>query len=248
MAETPKGGHVFDLAIGESVDVEIDGRTRRLTLVEVHEPRCAVRGVIRFPRIVVEIDGERVEVPAALYHLPQELHGVKIACSVTRGVAETVRRYQDVYALDKDARIRCWAPGDPLFDRTPLVYPARQAWFVTMTQMANERVYVDGGELPAIQSDQYVYHHYGMDIGGYEKAVPVVAARGGTVVCVGETPVAEYDEKSGGKPRYDRVVVRDETGWHYLYSHIEMISPEIRLGERIEAGAFVGTLGKEGSS
>ena len=248
MSATPKGGHVFDLDIGESVAVGIEGRERQLKLLEVIEPRCTVRGVIRFPRIKVEVDGNPIDVHAALYHMPVEVDRLRVGCSVTKGVSEAVSRHRNVYSLDKDARIRCWAVGDPLFDELPLVYPVKQTWFSSMTQMANERVYVDGGELPTLKPDQYVYHHYGMDFGGFDKAVPVVAARAGTVVCVGEDAVKDYDEDAGGSPRYDRVVVRDETGWHFLYSHIEMISPEIELGGRIESGKFVGTLGKEGSS
>ncbi len=241
---------MFDLTIGESVEVKLaDGASCRLTLINVHEPRCTVRGIIRFPEVTVEIDGERATIPAALYHLPQTINGIRVGCSVTRGIAETVGRHRNVYALDKDARIRCWDPEGPLFDATPLVYPAKQTWFASMTQMANERTYVDGGELPAQDPrTQYIYHHYGMDIGGHETAVPIVAARGGRIVCRGEDTVPDYDENAAGQRRYDRVAVQDETGWYYRYSHIEMISPEIKLGDEIAAGEFIGTLGKEGSS
>ena len=205
--EAPKGGHVFDLAIGESTEVKLsDGASRRLTLLDVHEPRCAVRGIIRFPQATVDIDGERADVPAGLYHLPQTVNGVRVGCSVTGGVAKTVARYRNVYALDSDARIRCWDPEGFLFDATPLVYPAGQTWFASMTQMANERVYVDGGELSAPDpKTQYIYHHFGMDIGGHEKAVPILAARGGRVVCRGEDVVPGYDEEAAGQRRYDKV-------------------------------------------
>ena len=244
----PKGGHVLDLAIGESAEVALrDGTSRRITLVAVREPRDAARGVIRFPRITVEVEGERADVPAALYHMPQVVGGVRIGCSVTRGVAEAVGRSQDVYALDTDARIRCWDPDGPLFGPEPLVYPARQRWFASMTQMANERCFVNACEAPLIKPDEYVYYHYGLDIGGYDKAVPVVAAHAGQVVVRGEESVADYSNE-GGATRYDRVVVRDETGWHYLYSHLDTIDPTVELGGHLAAGDPVGVLGKEGAS
>ncbi len=244
----PQGGHVFDLSINESARVTIgDGTTRRVTLLAVDEPRCRVRGIIRSPRVTVDVDGERAEVPAALYHLPRVVNGVKIACSVTRGVARAVQYAGDVYALDKDARIRCWGPRDPLFGPVPLVYPARQRWFASMTQMANEKVYVDGGELPLPDPRGSVYYHYGLDLGGHDKAVPVVAARAGQVVLRGDEKVAEYANE-GGQTRYDRVVVRDEAGWYFLYSHLDMIEPAIRLGDHLQAGDPVGALGKEGAS
>jgi len=246
--ESPQGGQVFDLAIGESAHVTLpDGTGRRITLEAVHEPRGKARGVIRGPSVTVDVDGARASVPAALYHMPQVVNGIRIGCSVTRGVAESVARYKDIYALDKDARIRCWDPAGPLLGPTPLVYPARQRWFASLTQMANERCFVNACEAPLIKPGEYVYHHYGLDIGGHDRAVPVVAAMAGQVVVRGDEKLPEYDG-AGGETRYDRVVVRDDRGWLYLYSHLDMIAPTIELGGNVEAGDPVGVLGKEGSS
>lgn len=245
----PQGGHVLDLSIGESVEVKLgDDAPRRITLDAVDEPRCAARGTIRFPKATVDVDGEKAEVPAALYHMPQVVNGIRVACSVTRGVAEAVGSRRNVYALDKDARIRCWQLDGPLFGLKPLVYPAKQRWFASMTQMANERTYVDGGELPAPNPDGYVYHHYGLDLGGYDKAVPVVAPVDGRVVCLGEEAVADYDASAGGDPRYDRIAILDEAGWYYRYSHLDTLARTIGLGDHVQAGAYVGALGKEGAS
>ena len=239
---------MLDLATGESAEVTLrEGTSRRITLVAVHEPRDAVRGVIRFPSVTVEVDGERAVVPAALYHMPQAINGVRIACSVTRGVAESVKRMKDIYAQDTDARIRCWDPDGPLFGPEPLVYPARQRWCASLTQMANERCFANACEAPLVKPDEYLYYHYGLDIGGYDKAVPVVAAHGGQVAVRGEEQLADHDGV-GGSARYDRVVIRDDTGWRYLYSHLDMIDPTIALGCRVEAGAPIGVLGKEGAS
>ncbi len=241
--QTPQGGHVFDLALHETVQFTLSTGTHTIQLLEVREPRCSVRGLIRFPSILVNINGEQAEIPAGLYHMPQIVNGVKIGCSVTRGVALAVGKHLDVYALDKDARIRCWAPSDPLFGPEPLVYPAKQTWFATMTQMANERTYVDGGELPPQDPNGYIYHHYGMDIGGHDKAVPIIAARGGLVVVHGENCIDAQH-----LIRYDRVVVKDDAGWYFLYSHLDMIAPNIVLGERVNPGDWIGILGKEGAS
>jgi len=246
-SDTPRGGHVFDLAVGETIAPAIGGQERRITLLGLDEPRCCVRGVIRFPSARVDIDGVLADVPGGLYHMPQIDGELKVGCSVTRGVADAVGRRAEVYALDKDARVRCWLPDDPLIGPDPLTYPARQVWFASMTQMANERTYVDGGEVPPLKPNAYVYHHYGMDIGGHDKAVPVVAAQGGRVVCRGEDTVPGYDP-SAGQPRYDRVMVTDAEGWHYRYSHLDMIAPGIVLGREVSAGDPIGVLGKEGAS
>ncbi len=87
-----------------------------------------------------------------------------------------------------------------------------------------------------------------MDFGGYEYAVPVVAAREGEVVVRGEDAVPGYDPEAGGALRYDRVVVRADENWFFLYSHLTMIDSGIRLGQRVGAGDPIGLLGKEGSS
>ena len=239
---------MFDVDGGETVDVTLDdGQTHRITLVSVDEQPCAVRGVIRFPKITVDVDGQTADVPAALYHMPQVVNGVRIGCSVTRGVAEVTERNQEVFALDKDARIRCWHPDAPLFGDPPLVYPVKQCWFASMTQMANERTYVDAGELSLNKPGAAIYHHSGMDFGGHDRAVPIVAAHAGRVVVRGEETTPDFDDKPS-IPRYDRVVVQDDEGWYYLYSHLDMIDPTIELGRSVEAGDPIGALGKEGAS
>ena len=71
------------------------------------------------------------------------------------------------------------------------MYPARQAWFATCTQMSNEPSYVDGGEKPGMTGG--IYYHYGLDIGGAEGLVDVVAATDGLVVSVGTERLPGYD-------------------------------------------------------
>ncbi|OGV70218.1 MAG: hypothetical protein A3K19_16570 [Lentisphaerae bacterium RIFOXYB12_FULL_65_16] len=173
----PQGGCVYDLNVGESVEFRgRNGTVRRITLVALHEQPDRVRGVVRFPRVTVDVDGERADLVSALYRLPSVVNGVKIGCAVTRQVAKAVSYSGDIHALDKDARLRCWAPDAPYFGPRPMVYPARQAWFASMTQMGNERTYVDAGELTLNDPKRGIYYHYGVDIGGYDKAVPIVAA------------------------------------------------------------------------
>ena len=246
--EISKGGHVFDLALGETAVFRLkDGTSRKIKLMEVNEPRCRVRGVIRFPEITIDVDGERAKVPAGLYNSPQLVNGVKIGCSLTHDMAEILKKQSDWRAFDKDARIRCWGPDEPLFGTPPLVYPVKQRWFATMTQMTNERTCVGSGELPLNKPGEYIYYHDGMDIGGHDKAVPVVAAHGGKVMSCGNEVASDHDE-NGWDLRYDRVVIRDDSGWYYLYSHLDMLSPALKAGDHIKAGDFIGVLGKEGSS
>ena len=195
-------------------------------------------------RSVLEIDGGTVEIQAGLYNLPVAVAGMRVDCAVTRGVAEALLR--DVHGLAGDARIRCWPATGFLFGPKPIVYPARQRWFASMTQIGNERTYVDAGEMVLNQPGKAVYYHYGTDISGYDKAVPIVAAVPGRVVRLGKLWAA--DETEDEYPRDDVVRIRDEHGWRYRYSHLDMINPRLRIDDRVEAGDFIGFLGQRGAS
>jgi murein DD-endopeptidase MepM/ murein hydrolase activator NlpD len=247
MQTMPQGGWVFDLRVNQPVTLDPgDGRERVLTLCEVREPRDAVRGTIREPSVLLDIDGEAVEIKAALYNLPRSVAGMRVDCAVTRGVAESIAVWKDVFCLSGDARIRCWPDEGFLFGLTPIVYPVQQRWFASMTQLGNEKTYVDAGELTNHQPGKHVYYHFGTDIGGYDKAVPIVAAVGGRVVRLG-TEWAP-DEAEDEYPRDDVVRIIDDRGWRYRYSHLDMINPDLRIDQRVEAGHPVGFLGQKGAS
>jgi hypothetical protein len=113
-----------------------------------------------------------------------------------------------------------------------------------MTQMANEPVYVDGGEQPFSKK---IYYHWGLDIGGAEDMVDVVAATDGRVVSSGKEVLPGF-EKTPVSPRYDVIYIVDERGWYYRYSHLVSIEPAVRPGGRVKLGQKIGVLGKEGGS
>ena len=247
MQTMPQGGWVFDLKVNKSVALDPgDGRERTITLREIREPKDAVRGTIREPSIVLDIDGEKVEIKAGLYNLPQSVAGMRVDCAVTRGVAESIAIYKDLYVLSGDARIRCWPAEGFLFGPKPIVYPAQQRWFASMTQLGNEKTYVDAGEMSLHQPGKHVYYHYGTDIGGYDKAVPIVAAAPGRVVRLGKEWAA--DETEDEYPRDDVVRILDDRNWRYRYSHLDMINPDLQVDGQVEAGDFIGFLGQKGAS
>jgi len=212
------------------------------------EPVDAVRGVIRRPAVTVEVDGERRELVSALYRLPVVVGGVRLDCPVTRGVSAAVGGGEpSVHALDRAARIRCWDPATCLFGERPMTYPARQVWFASMTQMANERTYVDAGELYGNPPGRAIYHHYGLDFGGFDRAVSIVAAAPARIITLG------LDVAPGGSwplapPRADVIHALAEDGRHFRYSHLDMLAPDLAPGGEIVPGQFLGFLGQEGSS
>jgi len=125
-----------------------------------------------------------------------------------------------------------------------MCYPVKERWFASDTQMANEPCYVNACDIPGQKN---VYYHYGLDFGGAEGLVEVVAATGGIFVSTGGK-ILQGKFPPQVRPRYDVVYIRDRRGWFYRYSHLKEIDPGIRLGGKVKRGQKIGLLGKEGGS
>ncbi|APZ95717.1 PKD domain-containing protein [Fuerstiella marisgermanici] len=243
---------VVDLSIGESTTVELcSGEKVDVKLVDLQETRDPIRQAVRSAMVTVQVDGENIILESGMYNLPQQVAGVQIDCSVTKGYNSNGT--PTFWGLDKDARLRLWPKDSPLMKPGALMYPVDQRWFATRTWFDNEPV--DGGTkvLPKI------YYHSGMDIGGTEELVKVIAATDAVVVSAGDDVLPEYLLEGGGKSRYgegktpvapraDVVYLRDERGWYYRYSHLHKINDTIKPGRTIDQGTEIGLLGKKGSS
>ncbi len=184
-----------DLNIGESADVVLgDGKKITVRLIDIKETRDSLRGAVRLAEVTADVNGHKITLVSANYQLPATVAGVRIDCPVSRGYVQnssaTVGQ-KNVWGLDKDARLRVWPTGEPLLPASSFIYPARQRWFASGTQMANEPVHVDGGENPLVRK---IYYHYGLDIGGAEENVDVVAATNGLVVSAGKAVLPGYEK------------------------------------------------------
>jgi len=168
---------------------------------------------------------------------------IQIDCPVTSGLK--TNGSPEFWGLVKRARLRVWPAVSPWMPEHTFSYPIKQKWFASLTQMANEPTYVDGGE-PA--SRKKIYYHSGLDIGGSENQTEIIAATDAQVVSVGDIVLDAYKTDSPVAPRYDVVYLRDERGWFYRYSHLAKIDPTIVPGRFIARGAPIGILGKEGGS
>jgi murein DD-endopeptidase MepM/ murein hydrolase activator NlpD len=168
---------------------------------------------------------------------------VQVDCPITRSWLRNSGG--NPWALEKDARLRFWPAGSPLLDPGALLYPARQRWFASMTQMTNEPCYVDVTAHPGREG---IYYHDQLDIGGAEGITQVVAATDGVVIVRGEEARADLAD-FGYARRYDRVAVLDDRGWLHTYSHLKHIDVRVpAVGQRLRQGDPIGLLGKEGSS
>ncbi len=173
----------IDLNVGQTQQVELsDGKKVTVKLLDLTEERDAFRNAVRKATVTVEVAGEKVSLVSANYRLPLTIAGVQIDCPVTKGYvlnsSDTVSG-RNPWGLDKDVRLRLWPAGAPLMNPGTFLYPVKQRWFASATHMANEPCHVDGGEIPQVKE---IYYHYGLDMGGAEGLVEVVAATDGLVV------------------------------------------------------------------
>ena len=233
-----------DLDVNETQEVELADRTRvRVKLLSVDETRDAMRNAVRQARVKVEINGQSLVLTSATYHLPVTFAGIQIDCPITQGYIGNSNE-GNVWGLLKTARLRLWPAGSPWIEPGTFIYPLKQRWFASQTQMANEPTFVDGGEVPG---NKKIYYHYGLDSGGAEGMAEVVAATAGRVISSGKEILPGYED-SPAKPRYDVVYLLDERGWYYRYSHLQIIDPAMRNGTQVKLGQKIGVLGKEGGS
>lgn len=232
-----------DLNVGESSDVKLsDGSSVAVKLLDLKEARDDLRQAVREASVTVEVNGQQATLVAGNYRLPVTLGGAQIDCAVTKGLAQAK---ENPWALDKDARLRLWPAGSPWIQPGTFCYPVRQRWFASNTQMANEPTFVDGVEDPSRKS---LYYHYGLDIGGAEGLVDVLAAADAVVITAGTEGIKSPDLPPNVRPRYDEINLRDGRGWYHCYAHLMSIDPAVKPGASVTMGQKIGTLGKEGSS
>jgi murein DD-endopeptidase MepM/ murein hydrolase activator NlpD len=232
-----------DLGVGERAVVALpDGSRATVRVIDLVEPRDRFRSAVRDARVIVDVNGERGELVSGAYRLPQTVGGVQIDAPATGGL--NTNATGDNWGLEKAVRLRLWPAGSRWIEPDRFRYPARQRWFASGTQMSNEPTFVDGGELPNTKT---VYYHSGLDIGGAEGLVDVVAATDGLVVSSGTARLPGHEDTPVA-PRYDVVYLLDDRGWYYRYSHLKTIDGAVRPGARVAMGQLIGMLGKEGGS
>jgi hypothetical protein len=75
-----------DLAVNESQELTLaDGTKARVKLLNVAETRDSLHDAVRQAEVKVEVNGRRLVLNSAFYHLPVSAAGVQIDCPITRG-------------------------------------------------------------------------------------------------------------------------------------------------------------------
>lgn len=133
----------------------------------------------------------------------------------------------------------------PVWDGVPLdeVYPSLRGWMHPVTD-AKEIVPESGGRKfgarrDGILRDECGHGHCGVDLDG-PRGQPMVAVAAGKVVRVEHSELGR-DGRSG---RYVRIEHSDGTLTAYM--HLDVIADGISVGDRLDAGQYIGTLGASG--
>src|ERR1039458_9521386 len=233
---------VVDLDVGATERVQVaDGKSATVKLLSTSETRDRVRSAIRDARVDVEINGASATLSCGNYRLPVAVGGVQVDCEVTKAYYRDTNA--DHWSLVKDARLRLWPATSPYMPTSSFVYPVRQRWFATRTQMANEPTYVDGGE--SIGSRRV----FGLLSGG-ARAWWMSSLRPAVSWWESEKAILDSEKDNASlRPQHnDTIWVLDERGWYHRYTHLYSFDPSVKLGGRVDMGQKIGTLGKEGGS
>lgn len=140
-----------DISVGAANSVQLaDGKRATVKLLSMGKVRDKARSAIREARVEVEINGIRGALSCGNYQLPVTLGGAQVDCPVTKAYYQNTD--SDRWGLVKDARLRLWPAGSPFMPPGSMLYPVRQRWFASRTQMANEPTYVDGGASASLRA------------------------------------------------------------------------------------------------
>jgi murein DD-endopeptidase MepM/ murein hydrolase activator NlpD len=219
----------MDLNKGESHIYTLkDGTEKKITVVSVEEYKDVICDAVRWAVVTVDVDGVLDDVGVGLYNLPKVINGVKLDAPVTLGyVAKSSQG--NVWNIHKDVRLRFWDPDEPLLEPGTFAYPIKQRMFSSWTQGGNEPVYANAA---VYNCSQDVYYHFGVDIGGFDKADSVVAATDGIITEKGNYAIG----------------ITDSQGWVYRYLHLEEFAENIEIGDSIKIRDPVGILGQRSNS
>ncbi len=231
---------VLDLNVGEKRTIRLcNGKAVVARVVDLREHRDSVRKAVRRARVAVEVDGRQATLTSATYHRPITVGAVQIDCPITKGC---VQKDANPWSLQADVRLRLWPAGSPWIRPGTFSYPVDQRWFASYTLMANE---IGDDER---HDDTSIYYHWGLDLGGAERMVSVLAATDALVVSAGGETLSPGEYPPPVRPRNDVIYLRDARGWYYRYSHLDAIDPAVRIGARVKMGQKIGILGKKGAS
>ena len=202
------------LAIDETTHFTTrNGEPVPIRLVGIRHTRDTIRGGIRSATATLRVRETEINIPVGGYAMPTVVENVKLDVAVTRDYLERNLKADQWRLPDgKDAILRIWDADSPLLTPGTFVYPVKQRFLSTLTQIGNEIVHVNGAGFEP--PDAPIYYHCCVDIGGSDGLDEIIAAVGG-VVCVHQRDVYPPLKAKGvnGRSEERRVGKECKTRW-----------------------------------
>jgi hypothetical protein len=202
-----------------------NGSKRVIRLLSVKEHSDSVVGMVRKAKVNVEVNGKLLNLTCAPYVMPTEFEGIRIQADTTSAWL----------SIPKKVQFSVWDASNPIIHIEQFGFPIRNyLLFSHGMQAYNEVVHL--GWTDGCPEGVTFYHNYGVDFAGYEGREEIISCTDGTVI------------RLSLKRDYIFVVIRDDDGLIWEYGHLDSVSPEVKIGSRIEKGRKIGVLGKTGPS
>jgi hypothetical protein len=202
-----------------------DGSKRVIRLLSVEEYSDSVVGMVRKAKVNVEVNGKLLNLTCAPYVMPTEFDEIRIQ-------ADTTSKW---LSIPKRVQFSVWDAGNPIVNAEKFVFPIRNyLLFSHGMQAYNEVVHL--GWTDGCPEGVTFYHNYGVDFAGYEGREEIISCTDGKVI------------RLSLNRDYMFVVIQDDDGLIWEYGHLDSVSPEVKIGSRIEKGRKIGVLGKTGPS
>jgi murein DD-endopeptidase MepM/ murein hydrolase activator NlpD len=212
------------LDINETCEFRLrDGTTRTIRLKSVEEARDNVIGLVRFARVVIDVDDQELVLSCAPYVMPTQCKGLRIQADTT----------SEWMKIPKRVQFSLWDAVDAIVDTNLFCFPLpNYRLFSLGTQAYNEPVHL--GHRDGDPQGQKFYHNYGVDFAGYEGRQKVVSCISGKVVQLqtGEGTLA----------------IQDDQGIIFVYGHLDTVLSDIKVGTNVRFGQWIGMVGKRGAS
>ena len=191
----------------------------------------------------VEINGQTIELTSANYRLPATVGRVQVDCPITRGYRSRTRG-DDHWGLARPPGCGSGRPARPGSSRGRSSIRPGSAGSPRGRRWPTSRSTSTAARGPSITK---IYYHYGLDIGGAEGLVEVVAATDGLVVSVGHGPPAGLRGHARRAALRRRLPAR-RPGLVLPLQPPAHHRPGDQAGSDGKMGQKIGLLGKEGGS
>ena len=220
----------IDISYGEKHNININGKSLNIELININTTTDSVRGAIRSANITIKINKELFQISCGNYSLPKKItqHGIMIDCPFVS--TYLTNSLHTEWSLVKDSRIRIFNDANRFIKQGVFGYPLDAELFSAKTQIGNEPTYVGGESL----SNQKIYYHSDLDFGGADSLVNLYSTTDGTVLSRGKQVTNDpiISNVHALRPLSDQIIILDPMGFFHLYAHLNSFSTSGKINQK----------------